>query len=754
MAMDYLAPERDFHTLSLKDLLDARDQYHLHLMHKKNVVATAVGLYRIRRTDPWPQRPSARPAEKKEGERQQAKDKKTLDNTEVRDYSWPCVLVFVKEWVDPRDFGVGAKAKAEAIDAVPWRLHLRDGRIVPVCVVEAPRDTTEQEHADNMVFPDTVIGGGYPVLADAQGQEQLASIGCLVTDGHTVYALTNRHVAGEPGETLYSILRGNRVAIGRSSHKQLGRKPFEEVYPGWAGRDVFVNLDIGLIEIDDLDRWTAQVYGVGKLNEVADLSSENLSLKLIRCPVRAYGCASRDMRGEVQALFYRYKSLGGFEYVADFLIGPRRDPETGEFLPFSTDHGDSGTLWVLDTADPVTNRMPIAVQWGGQVFTGPDEKARNPCALATCLSTVCNELGVDLVRDWSIGHDEYWGAVGHLSIAALACCAVGDAQLKELMQANLPRISFALPDITKKGSEGLSKKDFVPLSDVPDLVWKMLKVEGCRGKSAEGPNHFADMDRPRPSDKKTLLQLCKEDPANLSIPVWQDYYEEVKDKSKGILPFRVQQIFEEMCRSAQTGERDRFVCAAGILAHYVADACQPLHISYLYDGDPDGEKKEEDGKDVPIGRGVHEAFDSDMVGYNVTEIKTALPDVMKLVSGPPCITTGPEAARATVDLMERSLNRAKPRDVLKLYEDNAGLSREQMADALWGEFGGAMKKVMADGCRTLAMFWESAWSAGNGKITDLSAVDPEALRKLYRGKAFLKSCTIKTISQELAKGSP
>jgi hypothetical protein len=35
----------NFVSLSLKDLLEARDQFHYHLMNKKNVVATAVGLY-------------------------------------------------------------------------------------------------------------------------------------------------------------------------------------------------------------------------------------------------------------------------------------------------------------------------------------------------------------------------------------------------------------------------------------------------------------------------------------------------------------------------------------------------------------------------------------------------------------------------------------------------------------------------------------------------------------------------------------
>ena len=35
----------DFSSLSLKDLIEARDLYHFHLMDKANVVGTAIGLY-------------------------------------------------------------------------------------------------------------------------------------------------------------------------------------------------------------------------------------------------------------------------------------------------------------------------------------------------------------------------------------------------------------------------------------------------------------------------------------------------------------------------------------------------------------------------------------------------------------------------------------------------------------------------------------------------------------------------------------
>ena len=47
-------PAHSYDQLSLRDLLDARDLYHIHLMQHRNVVATAVGRYRIRQKDSWP----------------------------------------------------------------------------------------------------------------------------------------------------------------------------------------------------------------------------------------------------------------------------------------------------------------------------------------------------------------------------------------------------------------------------------------------------------------------------------------------------------------------------------------------------------------------------------------------------------------------------------------------------------------------------------------------------------------------------
>ena len=135
--------------------------------------------------------------------------------------------------------------------------------------------------------------------------------------------------------------------------------------------------------------------------------------------------------------------------------------------------------------------------------------------LATFLSTACNQLAVDVIREWNAGTLNYWGAVGHYTIATMAVELLQTPGLKSLMDANVHRISFAAAQINKRNTTGLSKKEFVPLADVPDLVWKIAKkVDGGRGQP-EHPGHFADMDAKNKA-KKTLLQLC-EDTNNIDV---------------------------------------------------------------------------------------------------------------------------------------------------------------------------------------------------------------------------------------------
>src|SRR5262249_41156365 len=137
---------------------------------------------------------------------------------------------------------------------------------------------------------------------------------------------------------------------------------------------------------------------------------------------------------------------------------------------------------------------------------------------------------------------------------------------------------------------GLGSASFVPLSDVPDFFWKPRIAKQGHARAMEGPNHFADMDQPD-EHGKTLLDYCKDvsfiDPAK-----WNDFYDSIVDlarnepiemRHRGLLPFRVWQIFDAMMRFVAEGKAGEYVCAAGTLTHYIGDACQPLHISYLHD---------------------------------------------------------------------------------------------------------------------------------------------------------------------------
>src|SRR4051794_36932922 len=111
----------NFASLSIRDLLEARDHYHVHLANLENVVGTAIGLYRIRYSDPDFKDPHTRKNDADQTPR-------TLANSGTRDWSWPAVLVFVSDWWDIRSF------RDRPSQVVPPKLYLPDGRVVPTCV--------------------------------------------------------------------------------------------------------------------------------------------------------------------------------------------------------------------------------------------------------------------------------------------------------------------------------------------------------------------------------------------------------------------------------------------------------------------------------------------------------------------------------------------------------------------------------------------------------------------------------------------
>ncbi|MEX3931806.1 S1/P1 Nuclease [Paraburkholderia phymatum] len=763
--MNPLSTQHNFQSLSLKDLLEARDLYHWHLSNKANVVGTAVGLYLIRTDEPWPDQH----ADTKGHDARNARTKgiRTFDNSEVRPYSWPAVIVLVRDWIDAAEFGHG---KVDPDHMVPRTLYMPDGRAVPVCVVAVePTEAATSAPADAR-WPSTYIGGGCPLIADTQGVERTASVGCLVTDGHTVYALTNRHVCGEPGSSVKALLRGTVLEVGIASDRQLTREPFTDVFPGFAGNRSFMTLDIGLVEVHDANDWSSQPFGVeGTIGNIVDLNELSPNLQLIDQPVTAFGSASGALDGTIKALFYRHKSLAGYDYVSQFLIAPANGSP-------QTQPGDSGTLWYLVSPENAEEEKgtrngsagsarkkrnavksarrlcPLAIEWGGQALASDSERRLN-YALATGLSTTCQLLDVDLVRAHNVGANPFWGQTGHYSIATAAIESVKRGPLHDFLDANVERISFRPNELTPEQiREKLARGDFVELADVPDLVWKKTpdRVPGGRdyaqNAGPEHPNHYADIDQPN-ADGKTLRDVTLDSIANMSVAVWSKWYADEGEKDardEGLLPFRVWQIFDEMVAQLKAGNDTKFLCAAGVLAHYVGDACQPLHGSYHSDGYKDAPGAT--AKKWP-GKGVHSTYEDKMVDRHSSDLLPQIGPQAKAFEGRiPAIKTGRDAAFATVTLMSEAAQILPPSTLIDEYIRLGGGSSARVVDGLWVAFGEDTAKLMGAGARFLAAMWEAAYAVADTSLpAGAREIDEQALAHVYQDKTFVPSLTIDRI---------
>ena len=201
------------------------------------------------------------------------------------------------------------------------------------------------------------------------------------------------------------------------------------------------------------------------------------------------------------------------------------------------------------------------------------------------------------------------------------------------------------------------------------------------------------------------------------------------------------------------------MCAAGVLAHYVGDACQPLHISYLHDGDPQQSVSRtvhhtngtvETVKD-PLGNGVHAAYEDDMVNANRKAILDALSGISKVTKAE-LLANGLEAAQATISLMRDTFKRIPPVDIVDAFVKFSG-SRKARADAFWRQFGKNTLKCMQDGTHLIAVLWESAWVEGEGEshVKGTKALTEKKAMSIVADRLFLPSMSVDKIGAELKR---
>ncbi|HXT85343.1 MAG TPA: hypothetical protein VN704_13630, partial [Verrucomicrobiae bacterium] len=221
----------------------------------------------------------------------------------------------------------------------------------------------------------------------------------------------------------------------------------------------------------------------------------------------------------------------------------------------------------------------------------------------------------------------------------------------------------------------------------------------------------------------------------MNIHIWNEFYESINTDTshRGALPFRIWQIYNEMIRFLKAGDIEKFVCAAGIVSHYVGDASQPLHTSKYHHGHPGNQSESR----------VHSVYETNMIDKFAVEIVTGVNEKLSGMKSEPSISDsnkgGKTIAGSVVDLMKKSMQILPPLDIVDAFNESSGQIRlEHMFQVL----GNRTIDVISEGCITLATIWENAWKEGNGdQISEdkITLIGSENLQQLYSTITFLES---------------
>lgn len=95
-----------------------------------------------------------------------------------------------------------------------------------------------------------------------------------------------------------------------------------------------------------------------------------------------------------------------------------------------------------------------------------------------------------------------------------------------------------------------------------------------------------------------------------------------------------------------------------------------------------------------------------------------------------------------MELIRRTQANLPPEHICEVYNNLGGGQSKVTIAGLWKDLADATVTCIADGMRTLALLWESAYTNGGGKTVFSSVIAPAALKITYEdkpGKLFLVS---------------
>lgn len=142
----------------------------------------------------------------------------------------------------------------------------------------------------------------------------------------------------------------------------------------------------------------------------------------------------------------------------------------------------------------------------------------------------------------------------------------------------------------------------IPTSWNADIEEHSVDADTRKGDvKAEGPRHFIDIDYySEYSDGKKILSRDE---------LAAKYGKEMVEK-QGVLPWATVEVFDNLVESFKSGDNTKIKYYMSDLAHYVADAHQPMHTILNYNGQLTGQK------------GVHARYEIFMVDSNFSYIES------------------------------------------------------------------------------------------------------------------------------------
>lgn len=256
-------------------------------------------------------------------------------------------------------------------------------------------------------------------------------------------------------------------------------------------------------------------------------------------------------------------------------------------------------------------------------------------------------------------------------------------------------------------------EDFVVRHSIDPDMWRWDDVDWDTVCAPErGPEVLAGDERPRHFlDADAIAPYPFGD-----IPRdWAKYRELAGDEieSWGTAPWTVAAYTSLLSESMSEPEPDlhTLLCRGAILAHYVADLAQPLHLTVNYDGQLSG-----------LG-GIHSRFERHMVEYYEEALRARVRDSAPqaaILEDPVAaafemFVDGYPAVHAVLraDLLAQ---RARPLDV-----DDRGGDDPAYIRALWEQSGEIAAQRMAYGAEKVASYWTTAWiMAGRPDLLEVS----------------------------------